>query len=138
MNTLQYIHLYIKNSITQTAHQNTFHLLRYVHFRFTKRLFTNIKKQENTLKSSLLFKKIQTLRVNNSWILRILNAKFSGYYFYMNINIWRDFQICISVSLIFVTLFFHYLANWYCWLDIGSCLNDNRIWFFFDNLIHLF
>ena len=27
----------------------------------------------------------------------IKNAKFSGYYFDMNLIIWRDFQICISV-----------------------------------------
>ena len=32
-------------------------------------------------------RKIQTLRVNNSRILSIKNAKFSGYYFYMNLNI---------------------------------------------------
>ena len=44
-------------------------------------------------------RKIQTLRVNNSRILRIQNATFSGYHFYMNTNIWRDFQICISVPL---------------------------------------
>ena len=29
----------------------------------------------------------------------IRNAKPSGYYFYMNLNIWGDFQICISVPL---------------------------------------
>ena len=29
----------------------------------------------------------------------IKNAQFSGYYFYMNLNIQRDFQICISVPL---------------------------------------
>ena len=29
----------------------------------------------------------------------IQNAKFSWYYFYMNTNIWRDCQICISVPL---------------------------------------
>ena len=27
------------------------------------------------------------------------NAKFSGYCFYMDTNIWGDFQICISVPL---------------------------------------
>ena len=42
---------------------------------------------------------MQTLRVNNSRILRIQNAKFSGYYFYTNTGIWKDFQICISVPL---------------------------------------
>ena len=30
----------------------------------------------------------------------IENAKFSGYYFYANLNIYADFQICISVPLI--------------------------------------
>ena len=29
----------------------------------------------------------------------IKNAKFSGYYFDMNLNIWGDFQICIGVPL---------------------------------------
>ena len=29
----------------------------------------------------------------------IKNAKLSGYYFYMNLNIWGDFQICITVPL---------------------------------------
>ena len=37
------------------------------------------------LKSSLLFKeKTQTSPVNNSRIITTKNAKFSGYYFYMN------------------------------------------------------
>ena len=43
--------------------------------------------------------KIQTSRANNSRTLRIQNAKFSEYCVYMNTNIWRDFQICISVPL---------------------------------------
>ena len=38
-------HLHIKNSITQTMHYNTFHFLRYVHFRYAKYLFINIQKQ---------------------------------------------------------------------------------------------
>ena len=42
---------------------------------------------------------MQTLRVNNSRILTIKNAEFSGYYFLTNLNIWEDFQICISVLL---------------------------------------
>ena len=32
-------------------------------------------------------------------ILTIKNAKFSEYYFYMNLNVWGDSQICISVPL---------------------------------------
>ena len=48
---------------------------------------------------SLLFKKLQILRVNNSRIYAIKNAKFSRCYFHMNLNIWEDFQICISAPL---------------------------------------
>ena len=51
------------------------------------------------LKLAYFLRKIQTLRVNNSRVLTIKNAKFSGYYVYMNLNIWEDFQICISVPL---------------------------------------
>ena len=40
--------------------------------------------------------------MNNWRILTIKNAKFSGYYFYMNLNIWGDSQICISVPLIYL------------------------------------
>ena len=42
---------------------------------------------------------METLRVNNSRIFTIKNAKLSGYYFYLNLNLWGDFQICISVPL---------------------------------------
>ena len=45
-------------------------------------------------------RKIQTLRENNSRIVTIQNAKFSGYYLYMNLDIWQGLQICISVPLI--------------------------------------
>ena len=31
----------------------------------------------------------------------IKNANFSGYYFYVNKNIWRDFQICVTVPIRF-------------------------------------
>ena len=49
---------------------------------------------------------MQTIRVNNLRILSIKNAKFSGYYFYMNLNIQRNFQICISVPLNIVSFTF--------------------------------
>ena len=41
----------------------------------------------------------QTLRVNNLRILRIKNAELSGYYYYINMNLWASFQTCISVPL---------------------------------------
>ena len=39
----------------------------------------------------------------------IQNAEFSGYYFYMDKNIWTDFQICISVPLTHTRL-----TEWAC------------------------
>ena len=39
--------------------------------------------------------------MNNSRILQIKNAKFSEYYFYINLNTYGDFQFCISVPLKF-------------------------------------
>ena len=64
-----------------------------------KSLFTNIQKQQNMLKSSLPFKKNTTLRVTKSKISGTKNAQFSELYFYLNTNIYADFQICISVPL---------------------------------------
>ena len=55
---------------------------------------------------------MQTLRVNNSKILTIKNSKFSGYYFYMNLIIWGDFQICISVRLNIETINLDKKKNW--------------------------
>ena len=55
---------------------------------------------------------MQTLRVNNSKILTIKNPKFSGYYFYMNLIIWGDFQICISVRLNIETINLDKKKNW--------------------------
>ena len=67
--------------------------------RYVKSFFTNIQKQWNMLKASLLFKKFTNSPANGSIILRIKNAKLSGYCFYMNTNLEGDFQICISVPL---------------------------------------
>ena len=65
---------------------------------FFKKYFRN----NRMLKISLLFKKfIQTSRVNNSIILRIIiNAKLSEYRLNINTKILGDFQICIRVPLI--------------------------------------
>ena len=51
------------------------------------------------LKLTYFLRKVQTSRVNNSKILTISNAKFPGYHFYMNSNIYRNFQIGTSVPL---------------------------------------
>ena len=42
---------------------------------------------------------VQNSPANYSRIPRIKNAKFSRYCFYMRTNVWRNFQICISVPL---------------------------------------
>ena len=59
------------------------------------------KQTETIRKLAYFLRKIQFLRMNNPTILIIKNAKFSGYYFYMNLNIKGDFHICMSVPLIF-------------------------------------
>ena len=48
-------------------------------------------------KLAYFLRHLETSWVNNSRILWIKKAKFSGYCFNMNTNIWRDF--CISVPL---------------------------------------
>ena len=43
--------------MSKMLHLNTFYFLRYAQVRYVKSLFTNIQKQWNMLKISLLFKK---------------------------------------------------------------------------------
>ena len=47
--------LYVKNCTTQIAHYNIFHFFHFWYFRFAKCMFTNIQKQLDLLKSSLIF-----------------------------------------------------------------------------------
>ena len=42
---MQYTRYHTINSITQISLNNTFHSLRYAHFRYVKCLFTNTQKQ---------------------------------------------------------------------------------------------
>ena len=61
-------------------------------------------------------RKVQILRVNNSRILTIKNAKFPGYYFYMIYGIYRQiFQICISVPLNYCK-YLNLFCNYTIWL----------------------
>lgn len=60
MKILQYTRLHIKLNITKVLHYNTFHFLRNAHFRYTKCLFTNAQKKQNTLKIANILRKIQT------------------------------------------------------------------------------
>ena len=56
-------------------------------------------KHRTCQKVAYSLRKTQTLRVNNSIIVRIKNAKFLGYYSYTNTNIKGDFQVYVSVPL---------------------------------------
>ena len=81
------------------SRQKTFSFLRYGHVRYVTSLFTIIEKQQKVLKLTYFLRNLQSSRANNSRIIRIKNAQFAGYCFYMNTNILRDFQIYISVPL---------------------------------------
>ena len=59
----------------------------HAHLRYEKSLFTIIQERKNMLKISILIKKLQTSWANISRTLRIKNAKFLDYLFYMNTNI---------------------------------------------------
>ena len=62
-----------------------------------KACFQTIRNNRICLKLAYFLRNLQTSRANNSRILRTKNAKFSRHYFYMNTNIYGDFQICTSV-----------------------------------------
>ena len=64
-----------------------------------KTFFTNIQRQQNRLKISLLFKRFTNF-TGRQFDIKIKNAKFSGSCFYVNTNILGDFLISISVPLI--------------------------------------
>ena len=53
----------------------------------------------NNRRLAYFLRNLQTSRASNSRILKIKNAKFSGYCFYIKTNIYGDFQICVSVPL---------------------------------------
>ena len=57
--------------------------------------------KDNWIREKVVYflRKNKTLWENSSRILKIQKAKFSGHHFYRSTNIWRDFQICISVPL---------------------------------------
>ena len=104
MKILQYIRLRVKNIITQIriVKPLTFWDMRTLDLRNV--CFQTYRNNRIRLKVAYFLRKMQTLRVNNSWILRIQNVTFLGYYFYMITNIWRDFQICISIPLSIASL----------------------------------
>ena len=57
--------------------------------------------RNNTVCQKLAYflRNLQTSRANNSRVLRVKNAKFSRCCFYMNTNIYENFQVCISVPI---------------------------------------
>ena len=88
-------------------------------------------------KVAYFLRKMQSLGVNNSRILRIQNEKFSGYHFYMNTTKYRDFQICISVPLIFFMDDKQLLVNLDCYLML-CFVYIKHLYNCFLILLHLF
>ena len=68
-----------ENNLPKIWHLEIFYFLRYAHVRYVKCLFTNIQKQQNVLRISVFKINLQISRLNSSRILRIKDAKFSGY-----------------------------------------------------------
>ena len=66
--------------------------------------------------------------MNNSRILIIKNAKPSGYYFYMNLNIWGDFQICISVPLTYSFFLQNSASLTFCKYALNISKSFDRVW----------
>ena len=66
--------------------------------RYVKVLFTNIQKQYNMLKISLLFKKMTNFAGKTWEFLELRSRNFQGIVFLWT-PMYRDFQICISVPL---------------------------------------
>ena len=67
---VRYVKCFFNVRYTQVRYVKCFFNVRYV-----KRFFTNIQKQQNMLKISLLFKKFTNSGANNSRILMIKNVK---------------------------------------------------------------
>ena len=88
-------------------------------------------------KVAYFLRKMQSLGVNNSRILRIQNGKFSGYHFYMSTTKYRDFQICISVPLIFFMDDKQLLVNLDCYLML-CFVYIKHLYNCFLILLHLF
>ena len=70
-------------------------------------VYKHTETKEYVKKLAYFLRKIQTLRVNNSGIPTIKNTKFSIHYFYINLNIWEDFQI----SLVYLQRSLKYLKQ---------------------------
>ena len=79
-----YLH---KNNLPKVQYCNRICFLNYAHQKYMKCLFTNIQKQQNMLKISLIFQKNTFFTGKEPENFQIKNAKYSGYCFYMNPNI---------------------------------------------------
>ena len=82
-----------------------------------KLVYKHSETMEYDKKLAYFFTNLQTSWANYLRVLWIKKAKFSGYCFYMNTNLKRDFQICISVPLRTAFLLEHL---WWLLLDVGK------------------
>ena len=80
-----------------------------------KFVYKHSETKEYVKNQPIFLRNSQTSRANNFRILRIKNAKFLGYWFYVNSNIYGDFQICISVPFkSFCKLSLHFPLHFVC------------------------
>ena len=66
--------------------------------------FQTLRRNRICKKLAYFLRNLQTSRANNLRVLGNKKAKLSGYYFRMNLNIYRNFQISISVLLMLAVL----------------------------------
>ena len=99
MKICQYLSLHFKVISSRFQIKTTFHFWDMRMWDMWKVCLQTLRNNRICKKLPYFLRNLQTSRPNNSRILRIKNAKYSGYCFYMNSNIWGDFQICISVPL---------------------------------------
>ena len=98
--------------------------MRYANVRYVKNLFRNIRNRKIREKLTYILRNLQTLTANNSRVLRIKKAKFSGYCFYMNANIQRDSEICINVmSVCYYNATYAFQSEF----TLYNCLNVKKI-----------
>ena len=89
-----------ENNVLKISHWNNFYFLKNAAWDMWKACLQTFRINIVCLKLAYHLRHLRTSRANNSRIiLRITNAKFSGYFFCTNINILGDFQICNGVPL---------------------------------------
>ena len=99
LKTYQYLHLHMKITFRRFHIETPFTFWDRRTWYMWKVCLQTFRNNIIRWKLACFLRNLQTLRANNSVIFRFKIVKFSGYCFYMNTNVWGDFQICISMPL---------------------------------------